>query len=342
MILSRKIFLISLLAALGFAFSLLVLVYLTVPNMDGVGISRGDILMAIFGDVTKVTMEIITLVMICTLAASLMTRAIVGQERQQLLLRRQLFKAYGNLQYSQDELRQLKDTLKQLARVTGDMATRLKHMENGATGTTVLAPSDYDIGAVNGTGNVLPIRAALETVSDELSQASSSLREVMPSAHSLRPLFERAEVAGQALVELDRVVGKLNRLTINAVLEACRLGDQGSGIAQLVGELKLLGKETAEQTATIGEQIRQMRTALSSANSPLASLLSDADASLRHLNEASELIDEQWDTIITALPDTEREASALAREVAEVAQQASELEKKIATLAVHTSLREAA
>lgn len=330
MIRRRKIFFTCFLCTLGFALTVATLIYLTIPAMPGASLSAFDIILSMLGDPLKLALEITTLLLICGLAASLMTRVLVDSERQQLLLRKQLFSTYGTLQQSQDELRYLKETLKQVTKLAGDMAGRLRKLDDGANAGPVLTPGEYE----NVPDKEVPayLKLALENVSDELSQASSAVREIMPSAHSLEhaltPLSARAGAAGEALAMLDRTVARLNRLVLNATLEAARLGEQGANMVPLMEEFKELGRETSEQAAAIGEQVWHVKETLSSANSPLSALVHDADATLRHLSEAAELLDEQWDSLVNRTP-LSTAGSALTREVAAAAEQAAALEEKI-------------
>lgn len=343
MIRRRKIFLTCFACSLGFALTVLTLVYLTIPPMKGVGLSSWDIILVMFGDTLKFTLEVITLVLTCGLAASLMTRVMVDNERQQLMLRKQLFVAYSNLQQSQDELRTLKDTLKQVTKLSSGMAERLRKLGNDEASYSALTPGEYE-GTESGKGKSSYIQLALENVSDELSQASTAMRDIMPSAnaleHTLTPLSARAGAAGEALAVLDRIVGRLNRLILNVTLEAARTAEPSQGLIDLLEEFKILGRETAEQAAAIGEQVWHVKETLSSTTSPLTALVSDADNTLRHLNEASDLLDAQWESISRSAMNQDS-GLAIAREVAMAVEEATALEEKIHRL-IAPAKREAA
>lgn len=325
MIRKNRIVLTCFLGALAFALTLLILVFLTIPDIRGLGLTSMDIAVLMIGDAPKAALSLITLLMVCALAAMVVARSIIGHEHQQLLLRKQLFTAYANLQESQDELRHIKETLSQSSVLAHEMREKLKRLERGAP--PVLASSDYDILLPSSRENYLA--GTLETVTDELAQASDALREIMPSAHALEhtlsPLHARADAAGKALTLLDGLIQRLNRLVLNATLEAARFGQGGETIVRLMDECKFLARDTAEQASAIGEQIWHLKETLTLTKSPLLTLRDEAVTTLRHLTEATELLDNEWDRLM-AKPEAD---PALTRAVADAAKQAELLEKRM-------------
>ena len=330
MIRRNRIFFYSFLGAASFALTLLLFVYLTIPDASGVGLTAMDIATLMIGNTTKVALSLITLSLLCALAAMVLSRVLIGHEHQQLVLRKQLFSTYATLQETQDELRQLKETLTHSTLLARDMREKLKRLERGAP--SVLTNTEYEL--PNAPRKETLITRTLESVTDELSQASDAMREVMPSTqsleHTLAPLHSRADAAGKALAMLDGLIQRLNRLVMNATIEAARLGHHGESMIRLLDEFKLLARDTAEHACAIGEQMWHVKETLATTQAPLLALRDDALSTLRHLTEATELLDTQWERLTA--PTEAVKDPAITRAVAEAAKQAELLEKRMQSL----------
>jgi hypothetical protein len=329
-----SLFAISFLFFLAFAGGILAMCYLAVPPLEALvrellragAYNSGqpaDVVRAMLGHADKQVFGLTALVLLCATSAAMVTARYARREELNLQLRDQLFVAYGIKQDAQRETAQMKQLLANASAQIAGLADQLRKLQS-ATHPTALNANDYD--TADAPEN--PALRALQNVSDELEQASESVREMVPSAHSLEhslsPLAVRARAAAESLTALQKIVTRLNRLAINAALEAARLGTQSQSFANLAQEFKLLSRATAEQAASIGEQVWHLKEILSAASSPLSAIVTDAETTLSHLNEAAELIDLQWGRLARPSQDT-----ALAHEVAQAARQAESLGHKM-------------
>ena len=238
----------------------------------------------------------------CNLAAAIAARFFLAQEQQGDHLRRQLMRVFAHLRTAEEESARLKASFAQMTPLLQELTRRLHGLEQKSGEKHVLAAGQYASAEPNGDETW---RQALEQLGDELDQAETAMRGLATSAQSLEqslhPLATRTGQAAKTLGELDGLAGRLNRLALNALLEACRLGEQGEAFGQIAGEVRTLARETTAQVALLGEQLRQVSDTVAATSAPISSLLTDAAAIERHLVEAGELLDAQWQ-VATARP----------------------------------------
>ena len=346
------LFLLSLAAFVGFAALILGLVYLAIPPLDVIigstfregGIHANEpsaVARALLGSPQQIVFSSAMLLMLASIFASFATSLYLRREKVSAGLREQLFRAYGNMQDAQDEARHLRGLLQQATEQITELANQLRQLESTAQAHGALDSGQYDTGTQGAEND--PALLALQDVSDEIDQASESVRDIVPSAHSLEhslvPLAARARAAAEALTALQTLVNRLSRLAFNAALEASRHQLRSDGFTQLAEEFKTLNRATSEQAAAVAEQVWHMKETLSSAASPLSHLVADANSTLTHLREAAELIDLQWNRLQHA---THGRTPALAEEVAEAAEQARKLEARMHRALDLRDLRDAA
>ncbi|MFC0211066.1 methyl-accepting chemotaxis protein [Paenibacillus chartarius] len=108
--------------------------------------------------------------------------------------------------------------------------------------------------------------ATVQSTVDQMNSIHTTVAGLARSVHSLR---ERSANIGQIVEVITGIARQTNLLSLNAAIEAARVGDSGSGFAVVAKEVRKL----AEQSAQSAEQIAELIGAIQEETRQVAALM---------------------------------------------------------------------
>lgn len=117
------------------------------------------------------------------------------------------------------------------------------------------------------------VRETRERVQESADLAMVASEEVGATSDKMARLDTASRRISDILSMITQIAAQTNLLALNATIEAARAGEAGKGFAVVAGEVKSLASQTAQATAEISEQIREVQSAAGDAMSALGSVV---------------------------------------------------------------------
>ncbi|MCA0404530.1 MAG: methyl-accepting chemotaxis protein [Proteobacteria bacterium] len=117
------------------------------------------------------------------------------------------------------------------------------------------------------------VRETRERVQESADLAIVASQEVGAASDKMERLDSASRRISDILSLITQIAAQTNLLALNATIEAARAGEAGKGFAVVAGEVKSLASQTAQATAEISEQIREVQGAATDAMDALASVV---------------------------------------------------------------------
>lgn len=148
-------------------------------------------------------------------------------------------------------------------------------------------------------------------VAQQAEQSTEIARRAVAEAARAAELVDRANEANQRIEEVVTLIANIarqtNLLSLNASIEAARVGEAGRGFTVVAHEVRKLADETAVATKRIGKEIRDVQAASHNAAVAVRSIeatIKQLDAAARNIGDAvkrqqscTDNIDHRLDTV---------------------------------------------
>ena len=188
-------------------------------------------------------------------------------------------------------------------------------------------------GAADAQGNVRNVTESVDVlaglvvrITGQVAEAGSVVRravsETAATDAAVQKLSEAATRIGNVVKLISDIAGQTNLLALNATIEAARAGDAGRGFAVVASEVKDLARKTAAATTEIGNKVTAIQR--------------DSATSLSSINRIREIvgrINDQQQTIASAVEEQSATTRELAGSVSEVAKGSAEIAQTAAVVA---------
>lgn len=153
-----------------------------------------------------------------------------------------------------------------------DVSLSSRHAQ-GALGLSRDAANNVSAVAAAAEELSASVRETRERVQESADLAMLASEEVGATAEKMARLDAASRRISDILSMITQIAAQTNLLALNATIEAARAGEAGKGFAVVAGEVKSLASQTAQATAEISEQIREVQSAAGEAMSALGSVV---------------------------------------------------------------------
>ena len=169
----------------------------------------------------------------------------------------------------------LSDSAKELETSAGGVNMVMKDARVGA-GVIMKnadATSENVVGISSATGKLTDaIGEVQEQIRDSAQISRVAVERSAKTQDAMSDLEEASRKIGSVIQVIQRVAEQTNLLSLNAMIEAVRVGEAGRGFAVVAQEVKALSQQTSDATGEVAEQIQAIQSLTHSAVSAIESV----------------------------------------------------------------------
>ncbi|MCL2043531.1 MAG: methyl-accepting chemotaxis protein [Treponema sp.] len=196
------------------------------------------------------------------------------------------------------------------------------------------------------TGNIEKLGKNVEAQTNSVTESSSAIEEMLANIHSVTQTLVRnaqnvqelirvsdagrvslqkviqdiQEIAreSEGLLEINTVMENIasqtNLLSMNAAIEAAHAGEAGKGFAVVAGEIRKLATNSSEQSQTISEVLRKIKTAIDTITVSTNNVLAQFQA----IDERVRIVSDQETNIRNAMEEQGQGSQRILQAVSEL------------------------
>ncbi len=188
--------------------------------------------------------------------------------------------------------------------------------------------------------NIDNVAAAVEEMTASLNEVAGNTAKASHISQNADRRAEEINIKMEALSKASRQIGKVvgfikdiadqtNLLALNAAIEAAGAGEAGKGFAVVAGEVKELARQSAGATEEIAGQVEHIQKSISEALDGIAAI-NHIIGQIVEINRSIALAVDEQNNSATEISQRVVNNARMAREVSELASEASGLVNEIA------------
>ncbi|WP_341501252.1 methyl-accepting chemotaxis protein [Gallaecimonas sp. GXIMD4217] len=206
--------------------------------------------------------------------------------------------AEGLAQAQRQHLDSLATAMEEMSAAVKEVAQNAEH----ASAETQLASDESNKGAQN----IQETINAIETLSQEIFEASSAMAKVNDNARRI----------DEVVTTINAISEQTNLLALNAAIEAARAGEQGRGFAVVADEVRSLAARTQQATVEIQGMIEELQSGTNEVTQIM-------DKTVAQAEQGGALVAQAGQDLDTITRHSERVFSMMAQIAASAEQQSS-------------------
>jgi len=133
-------------------------------------------------------------------------------------------------------------------------------------------------------------RRGLETLDDIKRHLQENRKRLNAISDAMKSLGDNSSEVKRYLDEINNIAEQTNLISINAGIEAARVGESGTGFSVVAEEIRKLAEKTRHLSDEIAESIRKTRELVSNAVGAMNSFRESSEEELEHIERTLEMI----------------------------------------------------